>query len=128
MAHHIIRLSYGDTYTIIAPAAPHISQPYRPVLDTEINEYPIFSTIVDKLGVSLQDIIGRSRKHHLVLSRILIGTHLVRSHRLSLARVGKLLCRDHSTIIHYLHQHDNMIRTQYTPYLSLLKTLQYDKD
>ena len=61
-------------------------------------------------NVSLDDVCGRSRKQDVVYTRMTIAYFLRQYTTLSTTEIGRLINRDHSTIVHYLKTYDSEFR------------------
>ena len=70
----------------------------------------IIQTVCRKWNVNLEDICGRSRKQEIVYPRMVIACFLRQHTALSTTEIGRLINRDHSTIIHYLKTYDSEFR------------------
>ena len=60
--------------------------------------------------MSIDDVCGRSRKQEVVYTRMIIAYFLRQYTTLSTTKIGRLINRDHSTIIHYLKAYDSEFR------------------
>jgi chromosomal replication initiation ATPase DnaA len=79
----------------------------------------ILAAVAAHFGLSMADLSGRSRLHHIVLARQAAAWALRRATPLSLSAIGQLLGgRDHKTILHAIAQTesrmaaDAMLRAQ----------------
>ena len=70
----------------------------------------IIQTVCRKWNVSIDDVCGRSRKQEVVYTRMIIAYFLRQYTTLSTTKIGRLINRDHSTIIHYLKTYDSEFR------------------
>ena len=70
----------------------------------------IIQTVCRKWNVNLEDVCGRSRKQEIVYPRMVIACFLRQHTALSTTEIGRLINRDHSTIIHYLKTYDSEFR------------------
>lgn len=70
----------------------------------------IIQTVCKIWDRSLDDVCGKSRKQEIVYTRMTIAYFLRRCTTLSTTEIGKLINRDHSTIIHYLKAYDSEFR------------------
>lgn len=66
----------------------------------------IIQTTCRRWSVTYEEILSRCRKRELCFARMTIGRFLRKYTALSLAEIGKLINRDHSTIIYYLNSFD----------------------
>jgi chromosomal replication initiation ATPase DnaA len=62
--------------------------------------------VSETVGVRKSDIQGNCRKKDLAAARHLVCYYLYNVFGLSLTRIGKILNKHHSTVIHALRQHD----------------------
>lgn len=60
--------------------------------------------------MSLDDVCGRSRKQEVVYTRMMIAHFLRQYTILSTTEIGRLINRDHSTIVHHLKAYDSEFR------------------
>lgn len=67
-----------------------------------VNPEIYFNLISEKLGVSKDLLKSKSRKREIVEARQLFFALLKRDSTYSLASIGKLLNRDHATVLHSL--------------------------
>ena len=67
----------------------------------------IIQTVCKIWSTSLDDVCGKSRKQDVVYTRMTIAYFLRRHTILSTTEIGRLINRDHSTIIHYLKAYDS---------------------
>jgi chromosomal replication initiation ATPase DnaA len=109
--HHTITLRANDTLLITA-ANEAVQIRYKPILLAQKKE-PIdlektITQITRLFGVTEEEIKGTKRSVLLVMVRCYLA-HLLRSQwpPLTLAGIGKILKRDHSTIIHYMKMWDS---------------------
>lgn len=63
--------------------------------------------LCSQLGVEYGDVIGKCRRHDLVMARVIMTKYLIDVFELSTPAVGKALNRDHSTIFHYGKVYEN---------------------
>ena len=70
----------------------------------------IIQTVCRKWRVLYSDIRGRCRKRELVFARMTIANFLREYTPLSTTEIGKLIGRDHSTILHYLATYESEFR------------------
>ena len=70
----------------------------------------IIQTVCKTWNRSLDDVCGRSRKQDVVYTRMTIAYFLRRHTTLSTTEIGRLINRDHSTIVHYLKTYDSEFR------------------
>jgi chromosomal replication initiation ATPase DnaA len=110
--HHTIKLDYGDTITITAPALPPVAikVAQKRVQMEEVHKYKIFQRVCDAFDITVEDIISKSRKQTLVLARFIIAYDLVVNHKLQLSTVGRLMCRDHTSIIYYVQTFRDQVK------------------
>lgn len=70
----------------------------------------VIQAVCRKWNVSIDDVCGRSRKQEVVYTRMIIAYFLRQYTTLSTTKIGRLINRDHSTIIHYLKTYDSEFR------------------
>lgn len=70
----------------------------------------IIQTVCRTWNMSLDDVCGRSRKQEVVYTRMMIAHFLRQYTSLSTTEIGKLIGRDHSTILHYLATYESEFR------------------
>ena len=87
-----------------------------------------------KLGdITKEELVSPSRKRMLGDVRICVGNLLRRVFGLTLEETGKYLNRDHSSIVGYEHQHDQMMKLHYykkiyNPCVKLACDTKFDSD
>jgi chromosomal replication initiation ATPase DnaA len=64
----------------------------------------IIAEVAERHGSSPRELCGRSGKHRLVSARLELVHRLYAERHLSTTQIGRILGRDHTTIIHYLHR------------------------
>ena len=79
---------------------------------------PIYDTLkyaCNQLGTTIAEVQSKGRQRNLVYNRCLIANYLYsHCYDLTLQKIGKLINRDHTSIIHYLKSHKNLL--YYTDY------------
>ena len=70
----------------------------------------IIQTVCKIWNVSLDDVCGRGRKQDIVYTRMTIAYFLRQHTILSTTEIGRLINRDHSSIVHYLKAYDSEFR------------------
>lgn len=70
----------------------------------------IIQTVCKTWNRSLDDVCGRSRKQDVVYTRMTIAHFLRKYTKLSTTEIGKLINRDHATILYYLKAYDSEFR------------------
>lgn len=125
--HHEIKLGYGDTITIHAPLLPltKIEVVKNAVKSEQIDKYLIFKRVCDVFEITIEDILGKSRRQCFVIARLIISHDLCTNHRLKITAVAKILCRDHSTVLHHLRTYKNLMKTNDEKLITALKQLEY---
>ena len=84
----------------------------------------VFSNASKVFGITNDDILSATRVKHFVKARIFIS-YFLRSKGFSLKRIGELMKRDHSTIIHHIktfedeHKFDEKFRSDYEYFVSV---------
>lgn len=73
----------------------------------------IFEYFFNELGITEDEIVANNRKRKMVDIRFMISNYL-REKKLTLEEIGKILHRDHSTIIYNINSHNNLIKTNYS--------------
>lgn len=77
----------------------------------------IFQTIrqiCSAYGVSVDDVLSRSRKRELCHVRIIIAYIIRNKYRLSYYETGKFINRDHSTITYYVKIYDDLCKYDFS--------------
>lgn len=67
--------------------------------------------IASRHGVRLSDMLGPSRKPKHVRARF-AGYAVLRDRGMSLPRIGRVFCRDHSTVLHGLKSYPRPLTTE----------------
>lgn len=70
----------------------------------------IIQTVCKTWNRSLDDVCGRSRNQDVVYTRMTIAYFLRQYTKLSTTEIGRLINRDHSTIVHYLKAYESEFR------------------
>lgn len=70
----------------------------------------IIQTVCKTWNKSLDDVCGKSRNQDVVYTRMTIAYFLRRHTILSTTEIGRLINRNHSTIVHYLKAYDSEFR------------------
>ena len=126
--HHTINLAYGDTITIVAPSSPvpvKVAIVKKKIETEEINKYPIFKRVCDAFDVTLEQILGVSRKNNLVLARFIIAYDLCVNYQLQLSSAARLMHRDHTSIIYYMRMYKTHIKNEDVKLAAACKQLEY---
>lgn len=63
--------------------------------------------LCSQLGVEYEDVIGKCRRHDLVMARVIISEFLRRGLLLGPVWIGKVLNRNHAMIYHYSKVYKN---------------------
>jgi chromosomal replication initiator protein len=72
----------------------------------------ILEIISKESGVTIEDILSRSRKTEKVISRHIFCGILRKNYNYSLPFIGELVGRDHTTVIHATEQFNNRYRLE----------------
>lgn len=88
-----------------------------------MNIEKIIEELADCMGVSVEDIKGRSRKRELVIVRQIVIYCLKKITGASLKSVGEHLYRDHTTAIHAIKCVNNMYETRNDEFMGCFKKL-----
>lgn len=67
-------------------------------------------SLCSQLGAEYEDVIGKCRRRDLVMARVIISEYLRYVLLISTEWIGRVLNRDHSTILHYSKVYDNEYR------------------
>lgn len=70
----------------------------------------ILSVVAETTGVSESDIFGEERKTDYVLARFIIS-HELKLYGLSASEIGRVIHRNHATIIHHLRKYRDEYNT-----------------
>lgn len=89
-------------------------------IELTYNQIPYF--VCQRLDVWLEDVLSRSKKHKIVLVRFIICYYL-RQKFLTFEEIGKILGRNHATIVYALKQYDNLVATKDPQFMDMLKRL-----
>jgi chromosomal replication initiation ATPase DnaA len=113
---HVINANYGDTIVIKIPNRPMVVE-QKITLPTEVevkvNYNAIISDVCASLGITLQDIQGKSKKSEIVTARFYTANKL-REYGLSYSIIGRLLHRDHASIMHAVRTYQARLEYQDT--------------
>lgn len=79
-------------------------------------------------GVSREDVLGRSRKIPIPFARTMIAKTIRETHGISLAEIGRILDRNHSSIIHYIKMYDSEYRynQEFRNFANAMKEVAFD--
>jgi chromosomal replication initiation ATPase DnaA len=67
---------------------------------SEANWRRLITKLAEEHGYTYEDVVGRSRKQKLSEARFSIYTYLNSKMKLSVTRIGKLLQKDHTSVMH----------------------------
>lgn len=104
---------YKAVRSRIGAAAP---MPPQMTIEPEPEEKPrrklsvqkqIISDCADEFGVTVADILSPSRKKNFVIARRKIAWTLYKRGTFSLNQIGRLMNRDHTTILHSIRAYKN---------------------
>lgn len=82
--------------------------------------------LCSQLGAEYGDVIGKCRRHDLVMARVIISEYLRCVLLISTEWIGRVLNRDHSTILHYSKVYENEYR--YSPLFRKMADLVMKQD
>lgn len=81
---------------------------------TYFNEGTILSIVSVVTGYAVSDLIGRCRRREFAYARAIASVLLRKKTSLSYTSVGRVMKRDHATVMHYLREHEH--RMNYADY------------
>ena len=88
---------------------------------------PVVAQMCQALGVSTDEMLRRSRgKYHICMARFIITHHLHTKLGLSLSETGRVMNRNHATIIWHLKQYDALKFSKDKVFLKMLKIVEND--
>lgn len=106
-----------------------------PELNDEVIEYSDnhYRLVLEKVNLSYDDAISRSRAHSIVLKRFACYKYLRRM-GYQTTHIGRLFCHDHASVIYGVNKFNELLETGYTPVIELndrvehlYNTIKYDK-
>lgn len=108
---HVINAKYGDTIVIKIPHRPRVIL-QKITMPVEVNETispnEIISDVCAALGITLKDLQSKRKTSELVTARFYIANKL-REAQFALSVIGKLLNRDHTSVMHAVRTYQNRI-------------------
>jgi chromosomal replication initiation ATPase DnaA len=111
---HVINAKYGDTIVIKIPKRPQVVMQKITIpaqVEVTVNYDAIISDVCAALGITLSDLQGKRKTNEIVTARFYIANKL-REHNLAYGAIGKLLNRDHTSIIHATRTYQQRISVQ----------------
>jgi chromosomal replication initiation ATPase DnaA len=123
---HIINANYGDKIIINIPTRPHVVQQTITIptqVQVSTTHQQIIQDVCEALGITHLDLVGKCRKHHLVTARFYTAYKL-RQNQLALSVIGKLLHRDHTSVIHAIETYQHRITYADDKTLQIVNTIQ----
>ena len=85
---------------------------YETISDKTIIFERVTNAVCSTLGLTLEELVSRRRYRHLVVARAMLSNILRSKYMYTLSSIGVLLGdRDHSTILHCIDIHNNLIYT-----------------
>lgn len=82
---------------------------------TKLSQF--ITTAAERTGLTVDDIMGPCRKHHIVVVRFCIMDIMKSRYNMTLSEIGWIFNRDHSSIIHAIRTARNYEQTGYDRYL-----------
>ncbi len=93
----------------------------------KIMHHPITNTILRHYKISMEELRSKSRKADLVEARQVICYFLYQRLDISLAKIGAIILRDHSTVLHSVKKVQEYIET-YKHFRERLEKIEKDID
>lgn len=87
----------------------------------EINK--VISITCEYFKVSVEDVLGINRKKNLVTCRTIISEILTEELELTRVKVGNIMNRDHSSVVHSLQVHKNRVFTKDLDYIEVYEDI-----
>lgn len=101
-----------DTENSISSLIGHKVKLEMNISEKELTETYLQVLVTTKCKVSWAEMIGRSRKQHIVLARQIYSYYAYHHLCQTSPYIGQALKRDHSTILHYLSMVSQYMRVQ----------------
>lgn len=92
----------------IGPRRPLFSEVVVP-LTSPIIARTIVQQVADKFGLTVEQLVSDSRRQHLVFARQELYWRLHMETTWSIARIGRFLDRDHTTVLHGIRKHRKLL-------------------
>lgn len=90
----------------------------------------VYDDLIEKvcvrLGITKDQLLSRSRERNYVYGRCIVARILKEDFKLSYKKTGRILFRDHSTVINMIRTHENLIDTGDEPYTAMFKSVKYE--
>jgi chromosomal replication initiation ATPase DnaA len=89
-----------------------IMNPYViPGIKLSIDDY--YSALLDRIGITDEQIKGKCRLHYIVAARSVIAKSIRKRYKtMTTTKIGKMINRDHSTVIHYCNRQCNSVELE----------------
>jgi Bacterial dnaA protein helix-turn-helix len=93
----------------VQPVILELSPPPKPKeqIPNKRNTREIIQGVCERHGITYAELVGHSRKHYLMPPRV-EAARLLRERGISFPEIGRILHRDHSTIVHALSKLERM--------------------
>ena len=70
---------------------------------------PIAKEVCAEFGVSIKEVKSHRRDKYLVIPRRKLAWRLKRETSMTIAQIGRVLCRDHTTVIYHIRKFDDAV-------------------
>ena len=80
-------------------------------IDTQFDMTELYEVIENRLGISKEDILGKSRYRPIVDARMVLAYILRTYNKETLQSIGKIIDRDHSAVINLIKRFDDYTST-----------------
>jgi len=88
----------------------------------DLNPYTMW---IEAQGYTIKDILGKNKKTDLMDVRRCITVYLYQQKKMSVTRIGLVMNRNHSTIIHSITMHEDLLVTGNLAYTHLWTDLMF---
>jgi chromosomal replication initiation ATPase DnaA len=109
---HVIHAKYGDKIIIHIPAKPKVArqqiitiQPHQALTQSH---YEIVNNVCAALNITIEQLQGKRGNTYLTAARFYISYELHVNHNITLKEIGRLLNRDHTSIINAVKQYKEL--------------------
>lgn len=109
-------------------STPKKSMTIKPCRPMTLEELKIAQIVCETNHTEFNQVFSRSRKRETVEIRMILITFLYVYRAYTYANIGNMFGRDHSTIIHNINTHDNLLDTDSLYAVKYFKTLSKIKD
>jgi chromosomal replication initiation ATPase DnaA len=125
LMEHIINAQPGDRIIINVP-----NWKYQPInIPEKVNDYEakvndIINNVLEAVGITMDRLTSDRRHRTLVDCRIYISYACRAYYHLSLSEIGRILNRDHTTILHQIAQFEKFTKNNDAEFMQVYNTIE----